>query len=167
MAIPKHEMTLQFLDPCSVRIQKDQYNKLKYVNKSTGEVFYDVEIKLMFPLSQKAHYIGIYKDNEELGIIDNYRHLNPETRKLVAELMDKQYFIPHITKVLSIEEEFRLIHWKVETNRGPLDFYTRTRNDVVVKGREVYIRDIDSNRYLIRDYTKLDRQSQKNLSSEI
>jgi len=160
-------MRLDFIDPAAVKITIDGFNVLTYTNMETGEVFPNVTIKLMFPLTQSAYFVGIYQEGKEVALIEDYRKLDAKTRDLVYKIIEKQYFIPEIKRVLSIKEEYRIIHWCVVTNRGYQEFYTRTRNDVVVKGHEVYIRDIDGNRYIIKDFTKLDPTSQKVLSPEI
>ncbi|HZK34948.1 MAG TPA: DUF1854 domain-containing protein, partial [Bacillota bacterium] len=109
----------------------------------------------------------LFNEDGEIGIINSLEELKPSYRQVVDEILENRYFVPEIVEVVKVEEKFRLVHWKVITDRGPMDFYTRTRHDIVVKGTRIYIRDIDSNRYLIRDYKALSNQSQKEISSEI
>ncbi len=161
------QMQLEFIDPSMVNLTMDAYKRIRFLNKEDGQSHDDVEIKLMFPLTHKSSFLAIYENDQEIALIQNYKELNPGSRTLVMELLDQRYFIPEIVKVKSVKEEYRLIHWYVETNRGELDFFTRTRNDIVVKANQVFIRDIDGNRYLIKDHTKLSPQSQRELSSEI
>lgn len=161
------EMELNFLDPADTEFTIDKFTGLNYKNKATGETFEDVQVKLMFPLTNKNHYLVISHEGRELGIIQNLDDLAPESRRVIDEILEKRYFVPEILQIHSVEEKYRLIHWKVTTDRGPMEFYTRTRNDIIVKGTRVYIRDIDSNRYYIKDHTKLSPQSQRELSSEI
>jgi len=167
MEIDNTKMQLDFVDPAALELKMDEFKRVCLMNHATGEYFEDVELKLMFPLSNRNRFLAAYKDGREVALIRDFRQMNPGSRQVVAEVLDKHYFIPEIINVRKVEEEYRMIHWYVDTNRGPLDFYTRTRNDVVVKGRRIYIRDIDSNRYLIGDVTKLSPESQREISSEI
>ena len=161
------QMTLDFLEPSAIELKVDPFMRVKLYNSATQETHEDIEFKMMFPLSNKNGFLVLYHEDREIGVIRDYRELKNDSRKVIEDILGKHYFVPVITQVLNVTEKYRLVHWDVETDRGKLDFYTRTRNDVVVKDNEVYIRDIDSNRYLIKDHTKLSPQSQRELSSEI
>lgn len=161
------KMALQYIEPTEVELSLDHFTGLNYKNLKTGETFEDIQVKLMFPLSKKDHFLVLFNEDGEIGIIYSLDQLKPEYRQVVDEVLERRYFVPEITQVVKVEEKYRLVHWKVITDRGPMDFYTRTRHDIVVKGTRIYIRDIDYNRYLIRDYKALSTQSQRELSSEI
>lgn len=161
------DMELNFLDPSDTELIIDRFTGLNYRNKATGEVYEDIQIKLMFPLTNKNHYLVLFHEGREIGIIQSLDELSHECRRVIDAVLEKRYFVPEIIQIHSVQEKYRLIHWKVTTDRGYMEFYTRTRNDIIVKGTRVYIRDIDSNRYYIKDHTKLSPQSQRELSSEI
>ncbi len=161
------KMTLDYIDPGQLEFFLDRFTGLNYRNKNTNETYEDIRIRRMFPLSQRDKFLLLSNEEGELGIIYSIDELEPDYRQLLYKVLDDQYFVPEIKSVEKVEEKYRLIHWQVVTDRGPMEFYTRTRNDIVVKGTRVYIRDIDSNRYLIRDHTALSPKSQRELSSEI
>lgn len=103
----------------------------------------------------------------EVAIIKDYNKLNPDSRDIIIEAIEKKYFIPNIIRINGITEEYQMRHWETETDKGYQEFYTRSNNDIFVKNFEVFIRDIDSNRYVIRDYSKMDDKSQRILKLEI
>lgn len=115
-------MLLDFIDPAVVELKIDEFKRICFKNRATGQCYEGVEIKLMFPLSNKNRFLAIYKDGSEVALIRDYRQMNPDSRQVVADVLDKQYFIPEITRVRKVEEEYRLIHWHVDSDRGPLDF---------------------------------------------
>lgn len=160
-------MKLDFVEPKAVEFTTDSFQKITFINKKTGDRFYDVDIKLMFPLTDKKGFIAVFHEGDEIALIRDYRLLEKDSKGIVKEALDIRYFIPEIKRINKVVREYRLVHWFVETNKGELDFYTRTRHDIVVKDKKVYIKDIDANRYFIKDYTALSPQSQKELNSEI
>ena len=160
-------MEIVFLDPKDLEVKLDDFQQVVLYDKKTGHIYENVDVKRMFPLTQKDGFLVILHEDNEIGTIRNYRELEEESRMIIEDTLEKRYFIPEILEVRKVTEEYRLAHWDVVTDRGRMKFYTRTRNDVVVKGKEVFVRDIDSNRYLIQDRTRLSPQSQKELSGEI
>ncbi len=160
-------MRLDFIPADQICIKQDEYNRLNLYNKATEEHYDDIEIKLVSPVSYKTRFLIIYHQGEEIGVIEDYLKLPPASRKTVQAVLKKVYFIPEIRKILGIKEEYQLINWKVETDHGEFEFTIQNRRDVVVWGQEVYIRDIDGNRYIIRNPKKLDPVSYKFLYAYI
>jgi hypothetical protein len=87
--------------------------------------------------------------------------LEPRTRKIVEAELQKRYFVPIITRIHSIKEEYGVGHWIVDTDRGRREFVVRGMSDSVweVGGRRLIIIDADNNRYDIPDYAELDYRS--------
>ncbi len=160
-------MKVDFLNPSSLEFRLDSYMRLNLHNKTTKEIMEDVDLKLMFPLTHRTGYLEIFNGAEEFGVIRDLKELSPKSQKVIEEVLEQRYFVPEITQIRKVIEKYRLVYWEVLTDRGEMNFYTRTRHDIVVKENQVFIRDIDSNRYLIRDITKLSPQDQKELSPEI
>jgi hypothetical protein len=62
-----------------------------------------------------------------------------------------------VLKISKITEEFGVLRWEVETDKGPRTFEVRGRDEVrLVTGGHVLIRDIDGNRYHIPGLNDLD-----------
>ncbi len=82
---------------------------------------------------------------------------------MAAEL-GLHYFVPEITRVLHVREEFGFLYWDVETDKGPKEFVMR--DSVVHYAREVgpnhwLIIDVGQARYEIVDLTRLDAASRR------
>jgi hypothetical protein len=160
-------MKIDFLNPSSLEFRLDSYMRLNLYNKTAREIMEDADLKLMFPLTHRTGYLEIFNGEEEIGVIRNLKDLSSKNQKVIEEVLEQRYFVPEITQIRKVIERYRLVYWEVLTDRGEMNFYTRTRHDIVVKENQVFIRDIDSNRYLIRDITRLSPQSRKELNPQI
>ena len=71
--------------------------------------------------------------------------------------------MPRITDIHSIKETLNVEEWDVETNKGPRTFQVRhARQNVRRLGpRRFAIKDVDGNRYSVRDWINLPPQAQK------
>lgn len=167
MKIESVETDLIIIEPANVEFSIDSYLKVSYHDKTRGETLSDIEIKSMFPLSDSNKYLSITHDKKEIGMILDYTELDKDSRQIIEDVLEKNYFYPEIVKIFDIEDKYRLRFWTAITSHGNVEFYTRNRNDIVVNGNTVFIRDIDGNRYLIKNHTSLDKKSQKILNPEI
>ena len=82
---------------------------------------------------------------------------------MAAEL-SLHYFVPRITRVRAVKEEFGFLRWTVETDKGPKEFVMR--NSVVHYAREIapdhwLLIDVGQARYEIPDLERLDAASQR------
>ncbi|MFW6389814.1 MAG: DUF1854 domain-containing protein [Halanaerobiales bacterium] len=106
---------------------------------------------------------------EEIGIIEDIVDLDPDSQNALERVLEKIYFMPRITKIYEVEEEFGVTRWEVETEKGrrSFDIKSRRRDIRPYDNGRIIFHDIDGNRYEITDYRKLDKNSQKRLRSEI
>lgn len=127
---------------------------------------YDGRVVLLraFPLTMAQQFISVRdREFEELGIILDIGQFLESQRVLLEEELDRRYFVPRITGVKSVKEEFGYQYWDVETTAGPREF---TMNDlssnlIPLKEKQVLLLDIDGNRYLIPDLTRLEAKALK------
>ena len=100
------------------------------------------------------------EESNEIGIIQDIKHLPHESRKILVEELQKRYFMPKITKINALEGQFGITQWVVETSQGDVQFSLRSRYDIVtLENGRILIKDADGNRYEIENYNKLDPQS--------
>jgi len=105
---------------------------------------------------------------EELGILRSLGELSAEGQDLLASEIEKAYFVPHITRIVSIEEAFGIQRWEVVTDRGPRSFELTERSHIrPFDNARLVIKDVDGNRYLIEDSRVLDRRSQQWLDLQL
>ena len=68
--------------------------------------------------------------------------------------------MPKITKINSVDGQYGVTRWNVDTSQGKVEFGMRTRYDIVtLENDRVLIKDADGTRYEIENYNKLDPKS--------
>lgn len=151
---------VEFLDAANVKIARNPFEEL-IVELPDGTTYTNVEAIRSFPLTDSNKYISLLDSEEkEIGIIQDIKQLPRESEKVLRSELQKRYFLPKITKIHSLDGEFGVTEWVVETNRGPVTFGMRTRYDVVsLENGRVLIKDADGNRYEIENYHRLDPDS--------
>ena len=115
-----------------------------------------------FPLSDPDKYIGLRDgDDKDIGILETLHGLDPESRAVVDEELERRYFTPQITKVHSVVEEFGVVTWDVDTTKGRRRFLVRNLKDstFTLGASRVMMTDVDSNRYEIPDAYTLGPQA--------
>ncbi len=178
MALTKKTEGLKLLNPENIKITIDDQQEVTLELKDRNKIYKDVEINPAFPLSQIGHYLSLKyyegdgnnnEDKVEIGMIKDINNLDRKSRKAVEQALEKIYFMPKITRIYEIEEEFGVTRWEVETEKGRRSFDIKSRRkDVRPHGHgRIVIHDIDGNRYEIPDIEKLDEESYTILRSEI
>ncbi|HHW09556.1 MAG TPA: DUF1854 domain-containing protein [Firmicutes bacterium] len=163
------------LDPEGLRFLRQQKVTeglcLQIVDPKTGDstTFSDVSVHYMFPLSHPGKLITLCDRNgEEIGVLDDISDLDEGSKQALWHELTVNYFVPKITRIVSIKEEFGITHWEVETDRGPRRFQLQSRYDIRSMGGGRYIiRDIDGNRYDIPNEADLDPVSRSLLELEV
>ena len=153
----------EFLDPAKLRLFRDGSGRLRMTIE--GERSYlEVEAVRTFPMSDPDHYVG-FLDNQSkvIGIVVELGRMDEESQRLVAESLERHYFVPTITRVYSMKEEFGAVYWDVETDRGRREFVVKGMRDAIqeLDNGELLFPDVDGNRYRIVDWRQLDLRSQR------
>ena len=55
-------------------------------------------------------------------IIENINDFDNETIAIIKKQLEIRYFMPEITKVYSVKEEYGHTYWSVQTNKGKHKF---------------------------------------------
>ncbi len=145
-------------------------NNLVSVTFAHGATIDALEPRRLFPVNLESSYITLLdKDGKEAAVIRNLSDLDAESREAVQFGLDDYYLVPSIVRITGRTVKYGRIHLCVETDRGAKEFDIKNRNtDIrVYDDGRVRIRDADDNRYVIADYKKLDKRSQRLLISDI
>jgi len=159
---------LTILDPKKVTFWVDEFEDLR-IKLEDGTEYAKVRAMRAFPLSAQERYI-VLRDEEgkELAMIKDPGELDAKSRRALEVELEKSYFVPQITSINKIDEDFGVPKWDVETDRGHRRFELGTRNDAKMVGRgRVLIKDIDGNRYEISNYHGMDAKSISYVESEV
>ncbi len=123
---------------------------------------------LTFPMTNPEEFISIREADEkarEIGLIEKLTDLDPKQQEMVREQIRLRYFMPIITRILDIKDEYGYAYWHVMTNFGACRFTTQMRGNTVVylSDRRLMLTDIDGNRYEITDFFKLSPTERKKM----
>ncbi len=114
----------------------------------------EVRIARAFPFSDPDRYIGLRDgDDKDIGILTTLNGLDKASRAVVEEELERRYFTPRIERVLAVKEEFGVVTWEVETDRGPRRFLVRNLRDSTfpLGSNRLMMTDTDGNRYEFPD----------------
>jgi hypothetical protein len=151
---------LQILAPDSVTLSRDHGELTLIVGDHSAHV--GVTLVRAFPLSDPNRYWGLLDtDGKEIGVIADPSALDPESREVALEEMEKRYFIPIVQRVVRTKEDYGSIVWEVETDRGERTFTVRNMKDSIVElgASRILLVDVDGNRFEFPDIHRLDAKS--------
>lgn len=140
-----------------------------FVSLKTKDKEYDrVGVYLTFPLTNPEEFISIREADEkakEIGIVEKLSVLSKDQQDMLREQIKLRYFMPVITKVLDIKDEYGYAYWNVITSFGACRFTTQMSGDAVVSlsDSRYLVTDIDGNRYEIPDFYQLGVMERKKL----
>jgi hypothetical protein len=158
---PVETADLRYLDPTTLRFFR--HGATLRLTIADDRSVLKVAVMRAFPLSQPHQYLCVRDGaDKDVGLIVDPTALDDESRRLVAEELERRYVVPVIRRVIGVKERFGTIEWEVETDRGVGRFTTRNTRESVVNpspGRYL-LTDVESNRYDIPDLAALDAASQ-------
>ena len=162
------EDDIEFLDAKRIEITRNESEEM-VVKFPDGTVHTAVVPVRAFPLTQPWQHIGLCdKDENEVGMIEDVKQLNKKHQDVLEEELEKCYFMPTITKIHSLESQFGVTQWEVETDRGPANFGLRSRYDITsLEDDRIVMKDVDGARYEIVNYHRLDPKSIALLETQI
>ncbi len=106
----------------------------------------------VFPISNRNGFISL-RDlaGDEIGVVEAIHELDQKSRHIVAEELDRSYFLPKIEEIFSVSDDLNVVTWSVFTDKGQRTFEIRNpRKNVRSVGAGRYIvKDVDGNRYEI------------------
>ena len=125
-------------------------------------------VYLTFPLTNPEEFISIREADEkakEIGMIEKLSQLPKEQQEMLREQIKLRYFMPAITKVMDVRDEYGHAYWNVMTTFGACRFTTQMSGDAVIhlSDSRLLVTDIDGNRYEIPDFYQLSVIERKKL----
>jgi len=141
-------------------------------NEEKDEFFERVVIFRCFPITNPDEFLSVREPDskkmgrgKEIGMIRYMKDFPEEQRRLFTEELDRRYFSPEITKIISVKEKFGYTYWDAETNAGNMTFilnnpFTNIRS---LEDGRIFINDIDGNSFQIKEPSKLDSNSYKKI----
>ena len=120
-------------------------------------------IRKVFPFSNAEGYFSIQDGaGKEIGVLRKIDQLDDTTRDIFENELARRYFTPTIQSIESLKQDGGMWLFKVETQRGPAQFYVRNWRDSSheISHLRFQIVSVDGQRFEIRDLNALDERSQ-------
>jgi len=122
-----------------------------------------VKLRRCFPWTFPERYISLQaEDNTELAFVSDPKELSPASQAALSQALSEAGFVFLIQRVYTVEEDFELRCFKVETPQGPrafqtaLDAWPRETPD-----GGLLIEDVAGDVFRIEDATTLDPRSRE------
>ena len=115
-----------------------------------------------FPETSPATWLSVRgADGVELALIRSLDHMNASSRAVVSPILHEKYYIPVITRLLSVDTSVEGKHIRVQTTDGQDALDIRGEADVDLSHYpRVQLIDRGRNRkYVIEDIPSLDKES--------
>ena len=172
MSVPQTEeinpFAVRFLDPKMLRLFRTHAEDATVRVTIEGDRSWrEVRIARAFPFSDPDRYIGLRDgDDKDIGILTTLNGLDGESRAIIQEELERRYFTPRIERVLTVKEEFGVVTWEVETDRGPRRFLVRNLRDSTfpLGANRLMMTDTDGNRYEFADVSAVGAKAMTVLS---
>lgn len=146
---------VRFLEPKTLRLFRTHPDDATVRLTIEGDRSWrEVRIARAFPFSDPDRYIGLRDgDDKDIGILTTLHGLDSESQAIIGTELEKRYFTPRIEKVLAVKEEFGVVTWEVETDKGPRRFLVRNLRDSTfpLGANRLMMTDTDGNRYEFPD----------------
>jgi len=165
VTIPKRKEppVLRYLDPEQVRVYHGPGGQV-YATIGDEVTLIEPRFVRVHPLSDPDLYISIRETDpgrgKEYGLLRNWPRLDPESRTIVAEELERRYMQPVLKRILSARDYGGASVCLFETDRGVREVTIRdARDNVVYLGSRILLTDAEGNRYDIPDVNALDPHS--------
>ena len=161
-----HGSKVNYLQPQKLKVWLGTAGEL-CVSPDGEKTYQHVKIFRTRPISAPNKYLSFrvghtQTEQEELGVLIDLKPLPAVTQALIENELDKRYFIHQILSIQSIKEEWGVLSWKVNTDKGYKKFSLSNRDQpqiIPIKERGRLITDANGNRYVIPDLKLLDSRS--------
>ncbi len=91
-----------------------------------GDAARAVWVRRCFPWSDPERFLSLRDDaEEEFALVRDPAELDAESRGVLEAALVAAGFVFAITRVVAIDEEVEIRHWRVETRQGTRTFQTR------------------------------------------
>ncbi len=148
-------------------ITRNEAGQLTVCLEGRDEPIPDARVARCFPWSLPETYISIRnKDGKEVALLKTLAELDPASRAIVQQELHDKVFNPRITRIVEHKTEFGVTSITAQTDRGPVTFQIRTRDDIrILSTTRLLFRDADGNTYEVADLLALDPASQEFLQN--
>jgi len=141
--------------------------------KYKGEDYKHIILRRTMPRVLPWSYISVADhENKEIGIIKTIEDLPEAQKQVVINEIENRYYSPEVLEVLSVQDKLGYVYVEMRLSNKHGKIYVKncavkdvSRNIRMLSDTAVIIFDVDGNRYIISDLTKLNKASMRKLDA--
>ncbi len=142
----------------SIQLRCDPHGRL-YLRRDEAEIL--VSANPCFPWSYPNEFVSLRDaDGDEQCLLESIESLPADSAAALRTTLKEASFVLRITRITSVEKQFELRHWQVETEQGARRFQTRLDDwpRTLPHGGSV-LQDVGGDQYGIPPLDQLDAKS--------
>ena len=166
-SIMQFDIGLLDLDKAAFYMTEGGFTGLRY-----GEQEYrHITLRRSLPIGKPSEYISVTDhENKEIGIIRNLADLSGEQLAIVTAELDNRYYCPDVLEIKSVKDKLGYVYMELRLARDGGQEHTKScavkdvsRNIRMLGEDSLLIFDVDGNRYIVRELSRIDKKSLKRL----
>lgn len=144
------------------QLHRDAYGQLVFCAPNEAPQVGIIPVRA-FPIAAPDEGISLVNDEgHEVAWLEALTDLPPALAQLIEEELASREFVPEIEQITEVSSFACPSSWQLGTNRGPATLLLKAEEDIRrLSPTRLLIADSNGIQFLIRDLTKLDRQSRK------
>jgi Domain of unknown function (DUF1854) len=144
------------------QLQRDSYGRL-VLTAPNGDVHVGVTPVRAFPIAAPDEGLSLVNyEGHEVAWIEHLSELPPAIVELIESDLASREFVPEISRIDGVSSFACPSTWQVLTDRGATALILKGEEDIRrLSGNRLLIADANGIQFLVRDLTKLDRDSRK------
>ena len=163
----KEAANIKFLTPEEASFYQNGDFVGAEIKEEDGKKEYDrIFLHRTFPFEMPDNYISVQNsDSDEIGMIRALSDFDNKTQEILSGELQRKYYTPKITKILSLKETRGYSYWKVLSDAGEITFTLQdTQRSISKVGADrAFITDICGSRYEIPSLENFDKKSMRKL----
>lgn len=141
--------------------------------KYKDEDYKHIILRRIMPIREPLSYISVADhENKEIAILKSVDELAEDQQKIVIDELDNRYYSPEVIDVMSVQDKLGYVYIGLRLKNKQGKEYNKncavkdvSRNIRMLSSNSVIIFDVDGNRYVINDLSKLSKQSMRKLDA--
>jgi len=142
-----------------------------------GEDYPHIVLRRCLPMQQPFNYISVAfpidnDKDEEIGILKAVDDLSSSQREIIMTELDNRYYSPEVLDVISVHDKLGYVWFNLQlkTKTGAelrKDCFVKdvSRNIRMLSENSVIIFDVDGNRYIVNDLSRLNQKALRKLDA--
>jgi len=149
--------SLRLLDPKKVRIFDAFIDTINV--EINGRIYCNVKPRRPFPYTHPEYIILYTEEDDEIGILPDYRKLDRKSRKHLERVLEIIYYVPKVKRINKLDTTKSKYEWEIVTDKGVINIRTWSRCTRWLPNGKLLIYDINGNVYMVENINNLDVKS--------